>query len=81
MAEAGKEAMKMVSHIIHAHPKEPAEIWEGWSIEVINEDGAPAFTLPFENVLRRKTNGSGERGQPLGLGRLARVGPCCENAD
>jgi uncharacterized protein DUF6894 len=61
MAEAGMEAMKMVSRIIHAHPKEPAEIWEGWSIEVIDGDGAPVFTLPFENVLRRKANGSGER--------------------
>jgi hypothetical protein len=61
MAEARKEAMTMVSRIIQTHPKEPAETWECWSIEVVDEDGAPIFTLPFENVLRRKTNGSGER--------------------
>jgi hypothetical protein len=60
MAEAGMEAMKMVSRIIQTHPKEPAEIWEGWRMEVVGADGAPLFTLPFENVLRRKTKSSGE---------------------
>jgi hypothetical protein len=60
MAEAGLEAMKMVSRIIQTHPKEPAEIWEGWRMEVVGADGASLFTLPFENVLRRKTKSSGE---------------------